>query len=51
MLVTIEEYAEMHGKTKKAIEYQLRIENLKCVEKFGKRLINSRTKYPKRKSK
>lgn len=49
MLITIKEYALQVGKSVKAVEWQLREENLKCTEKFGKRLINSRTKWPKRK--
>lgn len=47
-LITIKEYAEKNNKTVKAVEWHLRNETLKSVKKYGKRLIDSRTKWPKR---
>jgi hypothetical protein len=47
-LLTLEEYADQSGKSVKTVEYQLRVGQLKFVKKYGKRLIDSRTKYPKR---
>ena len=46
-LITIEEYAELHGRCKQAVEYQLRKGKLKFTTKYNTRLIDSKTKYPK----
>jgi hypothetical protein len=50
MLITIQEYAENNSVDKKTVEYHLRIGNLTSVKKYGKRLIDSRTKYPQSKA-
>lgn len=44
-LITIQEFADKHGVTKQAIEAAIRGERLKFTSKYGKRLIDSRSKY------
>ncbi len=47
-LLTIEQYADKSGKSVKAVQYQMRVGQLKFTKKFGKRLIYSQTKWPER---
>ena len=47
MLITLEQYAMNHNVGKRTIDYHITTGNLKAVRKYGKNLIDSRTKYPK----
>lgn len=47
MLITIQEYADLHGRDKKAVEYHMRKGRIPFIEKYDKRLIDNKTKYPK----
>jgi len=46
MLLTIQQFADKHGVDKKTIEYRMR-NGMPFERHFGKRLIDSKTKFKK----
>ena len=46
MLITIEEYAEKHGVNPHTVMYHMRTERIPFTRRYGKRLIDSKAKYP-----
>jgi len=50
MLITIEEYAKKHGVNPHTVMYHMRTERIPFIRQYGKRLIDSKVKYPKSKS-
>lgn len=49
MLISINDYAKKHGVSPQAINYQIKIGNIICRVKYGKRLVNASKTYNPRK--